>query len=215
MDMQIRKFVKRCKVQEKKEKLIETKKMLLKLQSEMANLTLNYEVGKYVYMLDEYDNLRAEKNAVTGIEMGKLNVKMMSMGKELKKMEGNPKIIKYLELKRKYLELLAVVGEYAESINYDFRRCFYDYNIPKIFVFQGYIGENNEITTAKNIILPDTIALYRKVTDTIIYPIEDNNSNKSLRHFYNKVSFKYLEEMTNDYSFDLESKNLGKVKIRK
>ena len=215
MDRQIREFVDECGIYEKKEKLIETKKRLFKLEREMADLAFDYEVGTYVHMLDECNDLRIKKRTASGREAVKIKNEISSMEKVLKKMENNSKIIEYLECKKEYLSILKNIGKYEKSINTDFRNCFYDYDVPNIFVFQGYVGKNKEIVSAKNIILPDTVALYRKVSDVVIYPVEDNNSNRVLRHFYNRVSFKYLEEMTKDFNFDLQGKNIGKIRVKK
>ena len=217
MDKKIKKIVELNQIHEYRERFIQTKKVLFKMERKMANLTLDYEVGTYVHALDEYEDLRIKKNTTNGVQAEKITLQMLALGKKIKKTneKNNPKIVEYLKLKEEYFALLDAVGDYAKSINIDFRKSFYEYHVPDIYVFQGYVDNKRTIVNAKNIVLPDTNLLYRDTKATIIFPITDITSNRDLRHFYNKVSFKYLEDMTNDYEFNLENKNIGKVKIIK
>ena len=214
LDKHIKEFAKVCNISSKKEKLINARKRLFELEREMAKLTLDYEGGTYVHMLDEYESLKIERDKLSSFETGKLNVITIPLGMKLKKMESNPQIGKYLNLKREYLELLSSLGDYYETINVKFRKLFSEYNVPNIYVFQGYVDNSKKLASARNIILPDMNLLYREEKETIIYPVYEISSNRDLRHFYNKVSFKYLEAMAEDYSFDLDSKNLGKIRVK-
>ena len=192
MDKQIKDFVMKCNISSKKEELINTKKKIFELEREMANLVLDYEVGTYVHLSE---NSEIEKT-----------------NKSLKKMEKNKNVLRYLECKKELMLISNTIGQYERSINSNFRKMFSDYIVPDIYVFQGYVDKN--LASAKNIIMPEVNMLYRQEKSTIIYPVYDITSNRDLRHFYNRVSFKYLEAMSEDYTFDLANKKLGKVRIK-
>ena len=121
LNNQIKEFVQECKIEEKKKKLIEAKKKLYKLEREMANMSLNYEVGTYIHMLDEFDDLILKRWNTPAKDIGKINTLIIPLGKKLGKMKNNPDIIKYLELKEEYLSLQDTLGDYHKSINEDFR----------------------------------------------------------------------------------------------
>lgn len=215
MEKQIKEFVQECKIETKKKRLIETKKMLYKLEREMANMSLNYEVGTYIHMLDEFDDLILKRWNTPAKDIGKINTLIIPLGKKIGRMKNNPDIIKYLELKEEYLSLQDTLGEYHKSINEDFRNKFKSYNIPNIFIFQGYIDDSKKISISKNIILPEVKEIFKYSPDTIIYPVYELKSNREYRKFYNRISYKYLEEVTNDFCLELNNKNIGKVKIMK
>ena len=191
MDKRIKEIVKHYHIDEKRANNIKNKERMFILEREMAKLTLNYTVGTYVHLLENYNKEDYDK---------------------LKWMEKNLNIVKYLELKREYMYLLSKRGEYEKSINVDFRNAFREYKTPNIFIYDGNVGN---LSTAKNVILPEINEIYRDSKDTIIYPYYPLDSNREYRHFYNKASFKYLEGLSQDFDFDLSNKKIGKVRIKK
>ncbi len=212
MDKQIKEFVELCQIREQKERLLNTKQELFKLERKMANLAMDYEVGTFIHLGDEYEELRNKKFNATGDELSKLIPKMQPIIKRLQRMKENPKVKKYLELQEVYYGLLDMLGDYAKSINVDFRESVSEYKIPSIYVFQGYFNNDKTMIETKNIVQPEIKVLFtRPTSNTIIHPITEITSKRDLRHFYNKISFKYLEAMTNDYDYGLVSKKLGRV----
>ena len=75
---------------------------------------------------------------------------------------------------------------------------------------------NNKDNLFKNIISKKSLNQeYNKREIYLISPIYNMDSFRDFRHFYNKTSFHYLESLCEDYSFDINNKNLGKIKVRK
>ena len=216
MDENIKEYAELCQVALHRERLLKTKESLFKLERAMAHLTFDYEVGTFVHMRDEYIDLKNKKCTVNGEKLNKITLKMQPLIKKLQMMRDNPKVVKYLELEKEYEVLLDILGDYAQSINIDFREAISDYQVPGIYVFQGYFNNDKTLIQTKNIIRQDSKVLYTRPTNnTIIFPIADMTSKRDLRHFYNKISFKYLEAMTYDYSFSLDNKKLGKVRYNR
>ena len=201
--MQIKKIVSECRIDEEREQFKIIKDKLFLLERKMANLTLDYGVGTYVHMLEEYSSLEPTDK------------RRKELKRKLKVLGYNPSIIKYLEFKKYYDWYSYSLSNYAKGINVEFRNLVGQYKVPDVFVFQGYVDEYKRIASAKNIVIPKVDMLYCDEKTIMIYPSYDITSNRELRHFYNRVSYKYLEAMTNDYCFDNDSKNIGKVKIKK
>ena len=185
----IKTIVDKCQIREKEEILIQTKKELFALDRAMAKLTLDWEVGTYVHNLNE--------------------------GEVLTSLTDNSKIREYQELRAYYLHLKETLGDYHKSINVDFRKELTSLDLPDIYIYQKHY----KFPMYHHIILPNLIVALipelSKGNSEAVFSQYELHSKRENRHFYNKTSFAYLEALTKDYDFSLESKDLGKVKIKK
>lgn len=210
MENRIKKYADMCKVYTYKKELEKNRELLFKIEREMARMELDFEVGKYAHTYAEYEECAScwyDHDSV---------LKTLDLRDKLRLLEDNEKVDKYRLLRLKYRRLLSILGRYYKSINIDFRESFDNEEIPNIYVFQGNVKRYHEYSVARNIIAPEFSIIFKeKSANTVIYPQFELKSNREYRHFYNRTSFKYLEAMTNDYSFACEGKDLGKVKIRK
>ena len=196
-----------------KEEYIRNKELIYKLERRLAKMSLDYKVGKYINNRDKYYDLIEKRETAKELDQERLKKEIKLQGEKLELLDdGNQKIKDYLELEKEYNNLKETQGEYHRGINEDFRYEFTTYEVPNIFIYQGHVAN---ILVAKNIILPEVKEIYEETKDIIIYPPYELKSNREYRHFYNKISFKYLEEISNDYNFELENKKLGKIRIRK
>ena len=94
----------------------------------------------------------------------------------------------------------------------DLREELSKHELPNIYVYQ----EDNHDPLFRHIIVPDRIVTASFTEDGMaIFPLYILDSNREFRHFYNKTSFKYLEELSIDRSYNLENKRFGKVIIKK
>ena len=116
-------------------------------------------------------------------------------------LEDDPKVQEYLVLKEELDSLKHETIDYYKNIQINLKDSLEDEDID-IYVYNGKVNRNiiNKEQLSNN-------------AGTIIYPVKELNSKRKLRHFYNKKSFKYLEELTKDNNYSLDNKNLGRVKI--
>ena len=213
MNRKIKEIVQMHNIEDLREEYIMDKEFVYKLERKLARLSFNHKVGKYVNMRDRYDDLIMKMETAKGKRKDYYRNEIQALGIELKKLrDGNQDIEDYLDIERDYVSLKETLGEYHRVINEDFRNEFNSYEAPNIFIYQGTIAN---LEVAHNIILPEIKEVYEETRDIIIYPPYELTSNREYRHFYNKVSFKYLEALTSDYSFDLENKKIGKVRVKK
>lgn len=194
----------------KREKLQSAKLEIQNIKVAMSNLTLNRDVAKYAYNLDkmlQIINLRTKE----------AYHQMKQLREEMYYLEIIPEVVEYQRLWARIKELEQSISEYYRTIQIDLRKELIYEKKPEIYVYQGFINNPNDLQLSKHIIIPGTMqAYYNPETVPTIYPESSIiKSNREARHFYNQVSFKYLEQLTEDYSFDLEGKDLGKVKVLK
>lgn len=189
----IEEVIKKAKIKEKQEELIKNKETLLKLKVKMSDLKLNYNVALYAYALEKIEH-REEVSKYFQI---------------IEELEEDPNVIEYISLMEQLAEIKEKIADYYYFIQINLREKLIDIDYPDIYVY--HISYEEELL--KNII-DDELIEYDE-NNTIIYPLKEIESNRKNRHFYNKVSFKYLEGLTKDNSFSLEGKRLGKVKIKR
>ena len=210
VENKIKEYTDRCRVHEYKEELERHRELLFKVEREMARMVLDFEVGTYARTYAMYEECAVDWYDLESVK------KATVLRDKLRLLEDNEKVDEYRLLKLKRRRLLSTLGRYYKSINIDFRGSFDKEEVPDIFVFQGDGKKYPKYAFARNIVDPELgIIFKRKSEHTVIYPEYELKSNREFRHFYNHTSFKYLEAMTNDYSFDYENKDLGKVKIKK
>ncbi|MBR4177885.1 MAG: hypothetical protein IKR57_00885 [Bacilli bacterium] len=196
MDSYIRDIVRECKVHEKKAELIRNKKTMFELDRYMAKLTFDREVGLYAFNIDKYYDLEEDR---------KKNKKELELiASKLLELERLDKVLEYKKAREQFEILGYYKDEYFKSVNIYLRNALTEYKDPFVYIAQSN-GFKNIISKENN----------EEVFGTVIYPIYDMKSIRDFRHFYNKTSFHYLEELSEDYSFDVEGKKLGKILVKK
>ena len=209
----IERIVNELEIKQSKELLEESKKKIFANEREMAKLTFNIDVGRYAFDLDEFDYYSSMISKTKKIEKAnELFKKLTDINSRIINCKKTSDIEKYDNLKSEIISLRRDCKIYYRLINNELREYLKSYDIPDIYVYQGKIDDKYDY--CKNILSPDIVSTCNN-NDNIVYPEYDIKSNRDLRHFYNKVSFKYLEELTKDYSYKLEGKNIGKVRILK
>ena len=189
----IKEVIEKTKIKEKQEELIKNKETALKLKVKMSDLKLNYNVALYAYALEKIEH-REELSKYFQI---------------IEELEKDPNVIEYVNLTKQLAEVKEKIADYYYFIQINLREKLIDIDYPDIYVY--HISYDEELL--KNII-DDELIEYDE-NNIIIYPPKEIDSNRKNRHFYNKVSFKYLEGLTKDNSFSLDGKRLGKVKIKR
>ena len=196
MDSNIKEIVELCGVREKKEKLIKDRQRMFELDRLMSKATFDRNAGMYAFTLDKYYDLEQNEK-----ENKKELERLASNLFDLEKLDV---VLQYKKLREEYEILGYFQDDYYKCVNIDLRTALQEYKDPFIYVYQK--------DKFKNIISKEE---YSDVVGSVIYPFYDMKSMRNFRHLYNKLSFKYLEELSQDYSFDLEGKKLGKMMIKK
>ena len=213
MNRSIKELVNMHNISERKEEYLRNRELIYKLERLLARMSLDHKVGTYINNRDKYHDLIDKREHAKGKELDMINKEIIIQSKKMKLLDdGSHKVKEYIETERECQILKDMLGDYYRAINEGFRYEFNSYEVPNIYVYQGNVAN---IVVTKNIILPDIKEIYEVTNDIIVFPPYELKSNREYRHFYNRVSFKYLEKMTEDYTFDLDNKNIGKVKIRK
>ena len=205
MNQDIERIVKDLKVHEKKENLIYERKKIYKNEREIARLVLNYNTGKMAHALDEYYYLC---NILAKNQKDKIRIKkrLSELKKEINELGYFPEINHYLDLRTENAISKLNLDEYYKTINISLRYQLKQLELPDIYVYNGGCYKHIIDGKIKNELEDQSIT---------VFPYYDISSKRDLRHFYNKLSFQYLENMTNDYSFDIEDKDLGKTRLMK
>lgn len=213
MDNEIREIVERLKIREVKKAYLDNKDKLFKMERLMSTMIFDREVGLYAFYADEVNYFVKKLIDSDSFCREKICKEIYASERKMKELEKNSKIEDYAILRNQYYNVIFNNGyydNYFKLINITLRE-----EISKLKKSDIYISQS-KYDYDKNII-DSTWLTFDKIEKgtTIIEPVYDMQSNRDFRHFYNKTSFKYLEQLTEDYSFDLENKNLGKVKIKK
>lgn len=211
MKYEIKYSVSICNIDELRKEHEYIKERMFQLERKMAEMTFNREVGLYAYNLERYNYLLQLLNKLPIEKQYKIKKELLLLENYFIVSRRNYNIIRYKTLRSEYNELKNNLGNYYKAINIDLRNELKDKNLPNIYVYQ----ENNNISLFKHIIIPDKEFESNYIDNVVIYPVYNLDSNREYRHFYNKTSFKYLEELSKDYSYELDNKDLGKVKIKK
>ena len=203
---EIKNIVKSLNIEEKKKELLISRKKLFNLKVQMSKLTFDRTVGLYGYYLDEmmYLILKSKNSSNTDI----FN-KIKKLETKAKELEIYDSVKEYGALRDEYFKTLDD-SDYYKTINIDLREKLSELEIPNIYI------EQSKYDYDKNIISKKALnEEYNKREIYLISPIYSIDSFRDFRHFYNKTSFHYLESLCEDYSFDINNKNLGKIKVRK
>ena len=215
MKYEIKFSVNICNIDEKRKEHEYIKERLFKLERMMASMLIDRQVGLYANMLDKYINLKQMLSSMPTDKLEATKKEIVFLEKEIIASRRNYNIIRYRTVRNEYDSLKEKIGDYYKAINIDLRDELKDKNLPNIYIYQ----ENNKIPSFKHIIIPnkevEVITDIGYSDNLVVYPLYGLDSNREYRHFYNKTSFKYLEELSQDYSHKLNNKNIGKVKIKK
>ena len=179
-------------LKEKRERITSNRREITHLKKEMSDLKIDRDVAIYAAAL--------EKMSYCEEMLGYLALTIS--------LSAKPNVKKYSQLRKQVIELEQQIAEYYRSVQIALRNRLMYSDAPDIYVYYGIY--NNEVIT-KNIVSPELAKLSED--NTTIFPYEEITSKRKLRHFYNKKSFKYLEEVSKDNSLSLEGKDLGKVKV--
>lgn len=213
MDNEIREIVERLKIKEYKEGYLNNQERLFKLERLMSTMTFDREVGLYAFYMDEINYLIKELVDSEPFDREKICEKINALEIKANELEKKSKVQDYIMLRKQYFNISfnnKYYDNYFKLINITLRE-----ELSKLKKNDIYIAQS-KYDYDKNIIDSSSLTFDKLEKGTIlIEPVYDMESFRDFRHFYNKTSFKYLEELTEDYSFDLDGKNLGKVKIRK
>lgn len=201
--MEIKEIVDSLEINGIRDQLIKDKKQLFKNEREMALLTHDREVGLFAFNFDEYLNLIEKSKESDDI---KLKKRINELEEFFTNYEMSDKVNRYVELRNESYRIINRNDYYYKLINIYLRGELSDIDLPQIYVKYG--------NKYRHIIDDELIKNSINSEDIVISPIYDMESKRDYRHFYNKVSFHYLEELSNDCEFGLENKKLGKVLVK-
>lgn len=196
----IKRIVQDNNINEKRERMLNNREIICHLKKEMSDLALFKNVSQYVYNLNLMEYLIRNNNS-NKLEILINENKLLLLDVYVLMYENLRKNVECLEQENSY---------YYQSINIDLRYSFNLDDVPNIFVLES---NNDSQNLYRNIIMPEFTTSDEIVGDTVILPYVEKYSTAYLRHFYNRISFKYLEQLSKDYSYSLDSKNLGRVRI--
>ena len=201
MNKNVKDLVDYYEIDEKRDRLSHNKLLILRLNKDMSDLKLNRNVSMYAYDLDKLKYCDDFEKSI--------------IKEEMRILERDKDVILYKELLIHVHRLENEIKEYYKTINIDLREGLMDLDYPDIFVNQGYVDSTRTDKFARNVIIPGSLIIFDECDEKLIDSYRELNSKRRKRHFYNQVSFRYLEELSKDCSFGLEGKNLGNVKVLK
>lgn len=178
-------------IKSQREKIINNKNKILELKTKISDLKVNNTVALYAYSQDKI----------------LYNEDIDNYKQIIQPIEEDPKVQEYIILYNKLSILEQQIINYYKNIQIELRNEVNNKE-PQVFVYYEK-DENNNIIT-RNITSSQLSRL--ELDQEVILPVKDINSKRKQRHFYNRVSFKYLEELSKDNNYSIENKNLGKVK---
>lgn len=202
-------------IPKKKERLINSRSRMLELKSKMSSLTIHKTVATYVYNMGtieffqkNFANLSKEDKAYAEKEIAKLMTQQAYLEEDKLVQEYNSLLAEFIMEKRS-------ADEYYQTIQIGLRNELLDQQLPEIYIYQGDLNPDRKYKLARHIIGANSVEIFETPDQmpTIIYPSTLVESKRKLDKLYNKTSFRYLEQLTTDYSYDLENKDLGNVRI--
>ena len=179
-------------LKEQKEQIIKNQRVILQLKIKMSDLTIHNNVAQFAHAIDEM----LEEHKVS---------EYLKLATNFKDDEN---VQEYIVLRRNLNKLENEIIEYYQKIQKDLKKAIKKRQITTPNIYYGRDEKNNIIT--KNITTNQLSLL--KESKEVILPTTELKSKKNIRHFYNRISFKYLEQLVNTNDYSLEEKNLGRVK---
>ncbi len=206
---ELKEVVDTCGIGFKRRLKRENERRILDIKYLMSELSVEHHiVSRYAYLLNnnEYYSKKKELTPEEEKEFYEGQVEMLLLENDL-----NVQI--YNALREEILQCEKECKDYYKTINVDFREQLHTIDVPEIYVYQGVSKSDNKLKLSRHIMLGDVEESYYDTPNIVIYPIYDKRSNRATRHFYNDVSFKYLEQLSQDLDFNPKVKKLGRVNI--
>ena len=200
---EIKEIVDNCQIYEKRERADHNRIIIPHIKRLMSDLCFYRGVYNYVNFGNrlQYEDLSLDERRY--------------ILEELEKLRKDRYVIEYIELEKHCNTLFNEITDYYRTIQEGLRHELLYLDVPNIYVLQKPISFDG-VKQAKHIIdSDDTISYKGSFEETLVMPYDMKSSIRKNRHFYNQVSFRYLEAVCDDYSFDLDNKDIGKVKILK
>ena len=205
----IREAIEYCGLGDYKKRIESNRREMQLLKKAMSDLSICHSVSTYKYCAD-LDMQYRRKKLLTTEDKTQFYDNQMFMQALMH--DDNVKL--YVAAYDKYMELERECHSFYKRINLDFRRELEFCDLPNIFVYQGMIDMSKKLKLSRHIIISEMTDQYIDTPNTVIYPEEILTSKRKLRHFYNDVSYRYLEQLIQDEDFDVKVKKLGRVIIK-
>ena len=190
---------KRSKVQVNKEYVAYLKRKMIEL--ERFKKVRQYK--KYILRLKELSNNYSKKHIK----------EIKHIRNELKRLEEDRHVLFYRSCYNELCFLENRIKNYYLTMNVNLRRELISMDLPNIYVYQGLLDHGSDIKLYRHILIPNTVKTDMDEGDTVIYPMGELKSNRQYRRFYNRVSYRYIEGLSEDCSYSLEGKKLTKVRV--
>ena len=158
---------------------------------------------KYVLRLKELSNNYSNKHMK----------EIRHIRNELKRLEEDRNVLYYKSIYNEICFLEGRIRNYYLTMNVNLRRELVSMDLPNIFVYQGLLDHDSDLKLYRHILIPNNVKIGMDEGDTIIYPDYEIKSNREYRRFYNRVSYRYIDNLSKDCSYSLEGKKLTKVRI--
>lgn len=224
---EIRQIIENLEIPEKKEQLHESRRRMSTIKQQMSDLTIHQSVAQYVHDLDTIEYYKRFRENLTKRELANTQRELAAIEDRRQYLDADPFVQEYQRLFGEFLSEKRSADVYYQTIQKDLRTELLDLNIPDIYIYQGFTSSKKDFKLCRNIIIPNSVITFVDPSEiaTLIFKVKDreeetltpkeNLSYREAKKLYNKVSYRYLEGLTNDYSFDLEGKNLGNVIIHR
>lgn len=203
---EIKLIVEKLEIPKKKEQLLRNREVALTIKRELSDLCFHPNVARYANNLDNIYSM------IENIDDESIS-KLYELCRENEKLETDLHVYQYKELLKVIDTFNEQNSDYYKTIQTSFRDELAKIFSPKIYVYQGKIENNNDLYL--DIVDKSAFISDGTYPNWAISPLFGLESKRKYRHFYNTVSYKYLEGVSNDYSFDLDNKRIGKVFVFK
>lgn len=213
----IREIVNDLGIKDKKYQQEENLRKIREIKALLSEMSFKTNVAKYLYDLDHIKYIEENINSLSNEERIIKERELSLLRHDIRRLKNNRDVIDCEKLLIELHRLEYECNDYYRAIQIDFRRELLEQPLPDIYLYQGDITVNPKYKIVSHIIIPGIVQMYTEpeLKETMIYPANEIRSRRKLRSFYNKTSFRYLEQLSEDYDYSLESKDLGKVKIYK
>ena len=202
MKNEVKEISEKLRIKELKSELLNNRERIFKIRCMMSRLTFNRTVGLYASYLDEIDYLGTKRFEVDEATWLKTLEKIREYDKKARLLESDPEVQLYSNLRTEYIDLL-LNSEYYQTLNIDFRNELSKLDLPQVFISHRDFSKHA---------IDESLKLDERKSFTMIEPLYNIASKRRLRHFYNKTSFRYLEGVSEEGSFVVDRKRLGKVR---
>lgn len=213
----IREIVNDLGIKDKKYQQEENLRKIREIKALLSEMSFKTNVAKYLYDLDHIKYIEENINSLSNEERIIKERELSLLRHDIRRLKNDRDVIDCEKLLNELHRLEYECNDYYRAIQIEFRRELLEQPLPDIYLYQGDITVNPKYKIASHIIIPGIVQMYTEpeLKETMIYPANEIKSRRKLRSFYNKTSFRYLEQLSEDYDYSLESKDLGKVKIYK